>query len=257
MFSHIFFYKSCICIRITILAQMAAGIICTYVHPEQTRTLSISLITFSLWHVEMGVKCCLKSIDCHASGAVCAIGRQLIPLCTWPYRHTISVCNPDKRFSYRNPVSFGYFSGIREIPFNLFVDINKADHTGFRITRQILCHLFKFRDMPFRGMFLINEDRIISPAHAVHANYAGQFLKIFHHLFFIRYIRFNLFSIWRDGYKPILAVCFKYIHIRQHWCRILCAKCNQVNHIRCQAISRYLNGVIWITDKHKAFLYSI
>ena len=70
---HIFPDQLRISIRITIPAQMTAGIVCPNIHSHKAGAGSVPLIYFLFRNIQMRMQCRFKSVDRHATGAIRSI----------------------------------------------------------------------------------------------------------------------------------------------------------------------------------------
>ena len=195
--------------------------------------------------------------DCHASAAVRAESREVVSLSAGTDRHT--VCSPDlnKRLSQQEPLLRGDLPGLRKITPCFLIQVDKADHCCARISGQRFGHILKRFEMTFNGILITDEDRIIPPSHAVHANCIRQAFETLQHIPFVRNVRFDLFPVWRNCHKPVLPIGTEQVHMRKHRRRILRAEADQIHHIRRQPVSCDGTRVVGISYQHKSRLQPV
>ena len=116
-------------------------------------------------------------------------------------------------------------------------------------------HGGKFPDVSFNSPCLVNENRVIAPAHTVRADNAGERPERLHHFGLFRYIRLDVFPVGSDRHKPVLMIFVKQVPIpmAQQRTRILCTEYDQVHDGRIQPVPGYGNRVEGIPREHKAF----
>ena len=126
MHLHILFHKNRIRIGIAVSAQMAAGIVSSYVSSQQTRACIIPLILTSLRNSKSLMKRFLVHLYCHAPGAIRPTGRKGVALGTGADRHAIGAADLHQRLAQGQLLLRRHGPDPGEVALRLFQDYRTA-----------------------------------------------------------------------------------------------------------------------------------
>ena len=244
-----------LCVCITIFTQMLAGIVCSDVAGNVTRTFRSRSFPFRC--VQPPADSLLIVADPHTAATLSSIARQFIAFCTGLNNHTTGRSDLNHGLPKNQLFLCIHFPCFREVSPHFWIKVNKTDDYRFRIAFQCRRNCLKGAEMVICCIPLRKKNRIVTPANAVHTDKFRKLFEIFKQSVFVRHIRFNVPSIRGDRNKPVLTIFSEQIHIREHWRGILCAEAYHIHDGRVKAIAAYLTRIIGISDTDEAFLQSV
>ena len=113
-----------------------------------------------------------------------------------------------------------------------------------RAAEKASCHVFKLFYVVIHGIFFSYENRVIPPAHPSGSDQTRQMQEGIQNSLFVRDMRLDLFSVWRDRHEPEGIKGLEQRNAVQHWRWILRAENHRVDHRRIEHIARDLRRII-------------